>query len=82
MKTGPFLGWLGCMLWMLNTATSSKPEWASLTVGILAVALWVIGTILTGVAKRRPRLGVGLSLLAVVFGVGFLIMLLVPEKSV
>ena len=67
------------MLWMLNIATSTKAEWIGLTVGIIAVVLLIVGTIVTGVRKRRPRLGLGLALLAVVFGIGFLIMSLVPE---
>jgi hypothetical protein len=81
MKTGPFLGWLGCMLWMLNMATSSKAGWIGLTAGIVAVALLIIGTVVTGVQKRRPHLGVVLSLLSVGFAIGFLIMFLVPERE-
>ena len=81
MKTGPLLGWLGCMLWMLNFAAAPKIEWVSLSVVITAVALLIIGTIITGMQKQRTRLGIGLSLLAVVFGIGFLIMMIIPEKE-
>ena len=69
------------MLWMLNFATSSKPEWIGMTVGIIAIALLMAGTITLGVGKQRTRLGLALSLLAIVFGIGFLIMMIVPEKE-
>ena len=81
MKKGTLLGLLGCTIWMLNIATSSKAHWINWAVGICAVALLIAGTILTGVQKQRPRLGIGLSLLSVVFGIGFLIMLLVPDRK-
>ena len=81
MKIGTLIGMLGCMLWMTNLATSWKAEWIGLTVGIIAIVSLIAGTIITGVQKHRPGLGIGMSLLSVVFGIGFLVMLLVPKKE-
>ena len=81
MKTGHLLGWLGCMLWMLNIATAPKAEWIGYTVGIAAVLMLIAGTIIIGVRKHRLGLGIGLSMLSEVFGIGFLIMMLIPEKE-
>ncbi len=69
------------MMWMLNIATSPKAEWIGLSLGIMAIVLLMAGTIVTGLQKRRLRLEVVLSLLAVAFGIGFLVMLLISKRE-
>lgn len=81
MKAGPFLGCVGCLTWLLNFATATKPDLLTLSLSASALGLLVTATIVTGFQKRRTGLGIALSPLAVVFGVGFLVMLLVPEKG-
>jgi hypothetical protein len=82
MKTGAYFGFIGCTLWLLNIATHSKPQWMAFTLAAIAIVALVAGTIITGAQKGRMRLGIGLSPLSVVFGLGFLIILVVPEKKV
>jgi len=85
MKAGPLIGYFGCMLWLVNIvvniASSPKAHWIGTLLGIAAVLCLVAGTIITGVQKGRTGLGFGLSFLAVIFGLGFFVMLLVPPKT-
>jgi len=66
---------------MANIGTSAKAQWIGLSLGIVAILLVIAATIITGAQKGRTRLGIGLSLLSVFFGLGFLIMMLVPAKN-
>lgn len=52
-----------------------------MTVGIIAILLLFVGTIIVGAKKGRTRLGIGLALLSVVFGLGFLIVMFISDKS-
>ena len=46
-----------------------------------AILLLVIATISVGVQKQRASLGVALSPLTIIFGLGFIIVMLVPKKE-
>jgi len=81
MKKGMIIGCFGCLLWLGALIIRDKEY--EITQAILAffgVCSVVAGTILTGVEKHRTWLGVALSLLSVVFGLGFVIMLCVPKR--
>jgi hypothetical protein len=82
VKKGAILGGCGCLLWLAALIIRDKQyETFQLIFTLVGVPLVIIGTVLMGIAKRRTALGVFLSVLAVAFGLGFFIMLLVPRKE-
>ena len=81
MKAGAVTGQIGIALWLLNIIFFDKPEWVGWTVGITAILLLMAATVVIGVQKRRTVLGLGLSVLSIFFGLGYLIIFLVPEKK-
>jgi hypothetical protein len=64
--------WLLCV-WSAHT---------QVVLGLTAMCTLAVATVLIGVQKHRPWCGVGLALLSPVYGVGFMVILLVPEKRV
>ena len=81
MKTGPLIGLLGINVWFANFIFQDRPQWLGWSLGVSAVLLLMAATIITGARKGRTRVGLALSLLSVLFGLGFLIILLVPAKE-
>jgi hypothetical protein len=82
MKTGPVIGCFGCVLFLVSLFIRDKRyEVTQIVLGLIAVCILVAATIITGVQKRRPWLGVGLSLFSCLYGIGFIIMLFVPGKK-
>lgn len=83
MNIGPLIGYLGCSLWLVSFAIRDKDYEVTQTVmGLIAVMLLVTATIIIGVRKKRAWLGVALSPLTILYGLGFFIMMLVPKKEV
>ena len=82
MKTGPLIGCLGWIVFWLSVLIHDKQyEGTQLVLGLTAMCTLAVATIVTGVQKGRPWLGVGLSLLSWLFGVGFIVMLFVSKKE-
>ena len=82
MKASPFIGYLGCLLWLVSfTIRDKEHEVTQAVLGLGAVLLLVVATILIGVQKRRTWLGVSLSTLSIIYGLGFIIVMLVPKKE-
>jgi len=80
VKIGPLIGFIGLNVLLLNLGFE-KPQWAGVALGACGALLLIVGTVLTGVQKGRTGLGVLLSPLAVVFGLGLVIIVLVPAKE-
>jgi hypothetical protein len=82
MKIGPVIGFLGCILFLVSFLIRDKEyEVTQVVLGLTAMCILAAGTIITGVKKGRPWLGVGLSLISCVYGLGFFIVMLVPKKK-
>ncbi len=82
MKRGPIVGLIGCAFWLAPLVIRDKEyETSQLLLTFFGVLAVVVGTILTGVEKRRTWLGLGLSVLSLVWGLGFIIILLVPKRE-
>ncbi len=81
MKAGTSLGSLGCLFWLLALGFSPEYEPIRLTLVSIAIGMVMAGTIIIGHQKRRIRLGYGMALLSVVFGIGFLIMFVVESRA-
>jgi hypothetical protein len=82
MKTGPVIGCFGCILFLVSFLIRNKRyEVTQIVLGLIAMCSLAVATIITGVQKGRPRAGVSLSLFSCVYGLGFVIILLVPKKE-
>jgi hypothetical protein len=82
MKTGPIIGCCGCIVFLVSFAIRDKEyEVTQFVLWLIAMCFLVPATILTGVQKGRPWLGVGLSLFSCLYGLGFFIVMLVPKKK-
>ncbi len=82
MKKGPTVGFIGCACWLAPLIIRDKEyEVCQIVLTLFGVLAVITGTILTGVEKRRTWLGVGLSVLSFAFGLGFIIMLFIPQKE-
>jgi hypothetical protein len=82
MKIGPLIGYLGCALFLVSFIIRDKEyEVTQVVLGLSAMFILTVATIITGIQKGRPWIGVGLSLVSWLYGIGFIIMLFVPKKE-
>lgn len=82
MKLGSSIGCFGCLLWLISFMIRNKEYEVTQTVmGLIAVLLLAVATIIIGVHKRRAWLGIAVSPLTIIYGLGFFIMLLMPKKE-
>ena len=82
MKAGPVIGCFGCVLFLVSFLIRDKDyEVTQFVLGLTAMCILAAATVITGVQKRRPWLGVGLSLLSCLYGIRFIIILFVPSKE-
>ena len=82
LTAGPVIGFVGCVLFLVSLLIRDKEyEVTQIVLGLIAVCILAAATIIIGVQKRRPWLGVSLSLLSCVYGIGFIIMLFVPRRD-
>ena len=82
MKLGPFIGCFGCLLGLISFMIRNKHyEVTQAVMGLIAVLMLVVATIIIGVRKKRAWLGIAVSPLTIIYGLGFFIMLLMPKRS-